>query len=98
MFGTAGGRRELDSRFAFGGGDPDAASPGGLFLNARFPGLTDIAQKIIIDLRNRYVLGYAPTDRQRDGRYHRVHVQLVLPRGLPNMKAYWRSGYYAPSE
>jgi len=58
--------------------------------------LPDIAKKIGIDLRNRYVLGYSPKEQQRDGRYHRVQVQLVPPRGLPKLSAHWRLGYYAP--
>jgi VWFA-related protein len=60
--------------------------------------LEDIAAKIGIELRNRYVLGYSPTDRQRDGRYHRVQVKVVPPHGLPPLRAYWRLGYYAPAE
>ena len=60
--------------------------------------LPDIAAKIGIELRNRYMLGYSPTDRQRDGRYHRVQVKVVAPRGLPPLRAFWRLGYYAPAE
>ena len=58
--------------------------------------LPDIAAKISIELRNRYMLGYSPTDQQRDGRYHHVRVQIVPPHGLPPLRAYWRTGYYAP--
>jgi Ca-activated chloride channel homolog len=63
-------------------------------------GLPDIASKISIDLRNRYVLGYTPTNTNRDGRYHKVEVQLTPPKALRdlNLKPYWRKGYYAPSE
>jgi Ca-activated chloride channel family protein len=60
--------------------------------------LPDIAAKIGIELRNRYVLGYSPTDRQHDGRYHRVQVKVVPPHGLPPLHAAWRMGYYAPAE
>jgi Ca-activated chloride channel homolog len=60
--------------------------------------MPDIAAKIGIELRNRYVIGYAPTDRQRDGRYHRVTIKLVPPKGHPPLKAFWRLGYYAPSD
>lgn len=60
--------------------------------------MPDIAAKIGIELRNRYVLGFSPTDPQRDGRYHRVQVKVVPPRGLPALHAYWRLGYYAPAE
>jgi Ca-activated chloride channel homolog len=67
-----------------------------------FPGLGmslgDFADKIVIDLRNRYLLGYSPTDLARDGRYHHIAVKLAPPRGLPKIKAHWRTGYYAPSE
>jgi Ca-activated chloride channel homolog len=60
--------------------------------------LPDVAAKIGIELRNRYVIGFTPTDQQRDGRYHHVKVQVVPPHGLPTLKAYWRTGYYAPAE
>jgi VWFA-related protein len=60
--------------------------------------LPDIAAKIGIELRNRYVLGYVPQNPIRDGRYHRVQVKLVPPHGLPTLKAFWRLGYFAPSQ
>lgn len=60
--------------------------------------LPDIAAKIGIELRNRYILGYSPINQQRDGKYRRVQVRLVQPRGLPQLRAAWRMGYYAPVE
>jgi VWFA-related protein len=71
---------------------------GGRLFPARGMSLGDFADKIVIDLRNRYVLGYAPSDAARDGRYHRIAVKLDPPRGLPKLQAHWRTGYYAPSE
>jgi Ca-activated chloride channel family protein len=58
--------------------------------------MADIAAKIGIELRNRYVLGYSPTSQQRDGKYHRVQVKIIPPHGLPPLKAFWRPGYFAP--
>jgi VWFA-related protein len=58
--------------------------------------LPDIAAKIGIELRNQYILGFTPTSAERDGKYHRVQVRLVQPRGLPPLRAFWRMGYYAP--
>jgi len=58
--------------------------------------LPDIAAKIGIELRNQYVLGYAPKNQEKDGKYRRVKVELVQPRGLPPLRAYYRTGYYAP--
>jgi len=60
--------------------------------------MPDIAAKIGIELRNRYVIGYTPTDAQHDGRYHHVQVKVVPPHGLPTLRAYWRLGYYAPTK
>ena len=58
--------------------------------------LPDVAAKIGIELRNRYVLGFSPKTPQRDGKYHRVQVKIVQPRGLPPLRASYRMGYYAP--
>ncbi len=60
--------------------------------------LPDIAAKIGIELRNRYMLGYRPTNQQRDGKYRHVQVKLNQPRGLPPLHCSWRLGYYAPIE
>jgi VWFA-related protein len=60
--------------------------------------LPDVAAKIGIELRNQYVLGYSPTNRERDGKYRRVQVKLVQPRGLPPLRAFWRLGYHAPMQ
>ena len=60
--------------------------------------MPDIAKKIGIELRNRYVLGYSPTNQAHDGMYHNVEVRVVAPRGLPKLQAHWRKGYFAPVE
>jgi Ca-activated chloride channel family protein len=60
--------------------------------------LPDIAAKIGDALRNQYVLGYAPSIVRKDGKYHRVKLKLVKPKGWPSLRAYWRLGYYAPAE
>ncbi|MGA7239518.1 MAG: VWA domain-containing protein [Bryobacteraceae bacterium] len=57
--------------------------------------LPDIAAKIGMELRNQYILGYSPTNQERDGKYRRVQVKIIQPRGLPPLRAYWRTGYYA---
>jgi len=60
--------------------------------------LPDIAAKIGIELRNQYVLGYTPTNQTKDGKYRKVQVKLKQPRGLPPLKAFYRLGYYAPTQ
>jgi Ca-activated chloride channel family protein len=60
--------------------------------------LPDIAEKISIELRNQYVLGYRPSNLVRDGRWRRVKVKLNPPKGLPPLQVYARTGYYAPTQ
>jgi Ca-activated chloride channel homolog len=58
--------------------------------------LPDVAAKIGIELRNQYLLGYTPSNAEKDGKYRRVKVTLKQPHGLPPLKATYRLGYYAP--
>jgi Ca-activated chloride channel family protein len=58
--------------------------------------LPDIAEKISMELRNEYVLGYRPSDTERDGKWRKIKVKLRPPRGLPPLTVYSRYGYYAP--
>jgi len=60
--------------------------------------LPDIAEKISIELRNQYVIGYRPSNLIRDGRWRRIRVKLDPPRGLPPLQVYARTGYYAPTQ
>ena len=49
-------------------------------------------------IRSQYLLGYAPNFPRHDGKYHRVDVKLVQPKGSGNLKASWRRGYYSLAE
>jgi Ca-activated chloride channel family protein len=60
--------------------------------------LPAVAARIAIELRNQYVLAYYPQNQIRDGKYHKVEVKVVQPKGISAVKAHWRTGYYAPSE
>ncbi len=58
--------------------------------------LPDAAEKVAIELRNQYVLGYTPTNKTRDGKYRRVEVKMNHVKGLPRLTPIYRTGYYAP--
>ncbi len=60
--------------------------------------LADVATKIGIELRNQYVLGYRPSKGVRDGKWRKIKVKLLPPKGLPPLRVYARTGYYAPEE
>jgi len=59
--------------------------------------MADIAAKIGTELRNQYLIGFRPENQERDGKYRKVTVKLIQPRGMPLMRAFFRQGYYAPS-
>lgn len=73
-----------------------AESTGGV---AYFPKSVDeveeICKQIASDLRNRYTLGYTPTNQKFDGGWRKVDVQIQIPK---TAKITWHSkpGYYAP--
>jgi Ca-activated chloride channel family protein len=60
--------------------------------------LADVATKIGIELRNQYVLGYRPKHPGHDGKWRKLKVKLIPPKGLPPLHVYFKTGYYAPSE
>ena len=75
-----------------------AESTGGRMFLCNSQELPDIAKRIGIELRNRYILGYSPLNQVRDGKFHHVVVKVVPPRGLPPLEAHWRQGYNAPEQ
>jgi Ca-activated chloride channel family protein len=60
--------------------------------------LGDVATKIGIELRNQYVLGYRPKNPGHDGKWRKIKVKLIPPKGLPPLRVFAKTGYYAPSE
>jgi len=60
--------------------------------------LADVATKIGIELRNQYVLAYRPKVPAHDGKWRKIKVKLIPPKGLPPLRVYAKTGYYAPSE
>lgn len=71
-------------------------SGGVYFPDVGIRSLVDVCNKIGLQLRYQYMLGYQPTNRQRDGKWRRVQVRLLPPRGLPKLLTEHRRGYFAP--
>jgi Ca-activated chloride channel family protein len=59
--------------------------------------LPEVSTKIGQLLRNRYLLGYNPTNASRDGRYRGVKLDLAAP-SAPGLHVQYRKGYYAPQQ
>ena len=54
--------------------------------------LPDIARKIGYEIRNLYVIGYAPDNDERDGKWRKIKVEVSPLRGLPRLRLYNKAG------
>jgi Ca-activated chloride channel family protein len=57
--------------------------------------MDEIFERIALELRHQYSVGYTPKDFQPDGKWRRVKVKVKPPRGLPRLTVRSREGYYA---
>ena len=58
--------------------------------------LPQAAAEISRQLRNQYILGYSPTNRQYDDKWHKIKVKVVPSNGGTLFHVYSRQGYFAP--
>jgi Ca-activated chloride channel family protein len=57
--------------------------------------MDEIFERIALELRHQYSIGYTPGDFQPDGKWRKVKVKVKPPRGLPRLTVRSREGYYA---
>ncbi len=57
--------------------------------------LDEIFERIAIELRHQYSIGYTPKDFKPDGEWHKVKVKVKPPRGFPRLTVRYREGYIA---
>jgi Ca-activated chloride channel family protein len=57
--------------------------------------MDEIFERIALELRHQYSIGYIPKDFQPDGKWRKVKVKIKPPRGLPRLTVRGREGYYA---
>lgn len=57
--------------------------------------LDEIFERIALELRHQYSIGYTPDDFQPDGKWRKVKVRVKPPRGLSRLTVRSREGYYA---
>ncbi|CAN5403762.1 hypothetical protein BH10ACI2_BH10ACI2_17080 [soil metagenome] len=57
--------------------------------------MDEIFERIALELRHQYSIGYTPKDFQPDGKWRKVKVNVKPPRGLPRLSVRGREGYYA---
>lgn len=56
---------------------------------------TAIYARILADLNERYIVGYYPTNKQRDGRRRQINIEV---KGHPEYVISGRKSYYAPED
>jgi Ca-activated chloride channel family protein len=57
--------------------------------------MDEIFERIALELRHQYSIGYTPADFQPDSKWRKVKVKVKPPRGLPRLTVRSREGYYA---
>ena len=57
--------------------------------------MDEIFERIALELRHQYSIGYTPKDFAPDGKWRKVKVKVKPPRGLPRLTVRSREGYYA---
>jgi Ca-activated chloride channel family protein len=50
---------------------------------------------IYTELHNQYILGYSPTNKNRDGKWRKISVKLDPPPGSPKLTVRAKAGYFA---
>lgn len=60
--------------------------------------LPALASRLSAEIHSEYVLGYSPSDTERDGKYRKVKVDLVQPNGNTRLRTSWKRGYYSPTQ
>ncbi len=72
-----------------------SVSGGKAFFPTTAAEMDDVFERIALELRHQYSIGYRPVNFTSDGRWHRVKVKVTPPRGLPHLFTRSREGYYA---
>jgi Ca-activated chloride channel family protein len=57
--------------------------------------MDEIFERIALELRHQYSIGYRPKSFTNDGKWHKLKVKVTPPRGLPRLFVRSREGYYA---
>jgi Ca-activated chloride channel family protein len=71
------------------------ASGGRAFFPETAAEMNEIFERIAIELRHQYSIGYRPKNFSNDGKWHKIKVKVTPPRGLPHLFVRAKDGYYA---
>jgi Ca-activated chloride channel family protein len=57
--------------------------------------MDEMFERIALELRHQYSIGYRPSNFITDGRWHRVKVKVTTPAAFPHLTVRSKEGYYA---
>ena len=72
-----------------------AVSGGKAFFPNTAAEMDEIFERLALELRHQYSIGYRPENFVNDGKWHKLKVKVTPPRGLPRLFVRSRDGYYA---
>ncbi|HEX7957762.1 MAG TPA: VWA domain-containing protein [Pyrinomonadaceae bacterium] len=70
-------------------------SGGKAFFPSTGAEMNDTFERIALELRTQYSIGYRPTAFANDGRWHKLKIKVQPPRGFPRLFVRGREGYFA---
>src|SRR5215204_1365197 len=70
-------------------------SGGKAFFPSTGAEMNDTFERIALELRTQYSIGYRPSTFANDGKWHKLKVRVQPPRGFPRLFVRGREGYFA---
>src|SRR2546425_13162147 len=74
-----------------------AEMTGGHSYHTNVNDLEETCEKIALEMKNQYVIGYESTNRNKDGKFRKVRVRVTPPPGMSKLSVRARDGYFAPN-
>lgn len=88
-----------DSTLGYGGRaileELAGVSGGKAFFPSTGAEMNDTFERIALELRTQYSIGYRPSAFANDGRWHKIKIKVQPPRGFPRLFVRGREGYFA---
>jgi Ca-activated chloride channel family protein len=72
-----------------------AEMTGGHSYHTTVDDLEDICEKIALEIKSQYVIGYESSNTNKDGKFRKVRVHVTPPAGVAKLGVRTRDGYYA---
>jgi Ca-activated chloride channel family protein len=88
-----------DSALGYGGRaileELAGVSGGKAFFPSTSAEMNDTFERIALELRTQYSIGYRPSNFANDGKWHKIKIKVQPPRGFPRLFVRGREGYFA---